>query len=934
MHSTGKPLQNIPFKALITITTALTAAGIPPALAQNSEPVDEIIVKGELRRSLEDSIAAKRNSDVVSDAIIGSELGDLPDLSVAETLERVTGVTSDRFKGGASELSVRGLGAFLGASFINGREISSGSDGRDVNFGQFPSELINGAIIYKSQQASFIEGGVSGIIELQTLRPLDYGKRRVQVQGLVGYSDYQSRVDDSSDINGRVTASVVDQFETGIGEIGIALGGQIRRDNAPEDIYTSSSTYRPCNSSFAIGGGSNCGFDADDPDTETYFVSNQYIYRAQQTDADRDALMANIQWRPDNNWEVNFDGQWSDRTDIERRHNLVLADGRRRITPIQISSTGALEAWSGQTRIENQSVWRAREEQYLGLGLNVAWANDKFEIVFDAGYSDTERRQDELDMRIRTNDRIEFEFDTRGQTIPVWTFTDVSDVEDDTGLTFDLNNHDLYTNGARARRRLENVDDEILSFRMDSAYNFDDSALRSIEFGLRYADRHRVRDDGIDTTLSDLVDGGYASDAVIATRRDNFPVEDLFVGANTPVEGITWATWEPEALFVALTGSRDAGLPTGSTLSTNDADITEKTYAAYIQANYETTLFDIPARGNIGLRAVYTEIDSLGISANLATVPDPDDANTLIITEVGDPIANVESNDFWNFLPSANLILETAPETLLRFAIYRAIARPDPEAMSAALDFDDEADLGAIGEIVTASGNPFLEPLESLNFDISYEWYPADETTLAVALYAKRLRTGFETDVQTITLNVDGQPTDLVIGRTVNSDESSRLLGLEVTAKHVFTNLPGIWSGLGVSAGYNFADSNFEFPDPRVISGLALADFTEPANIPGYSRHSGNITGFWEYAGASLRVAYKIRSSYFKPFRSDANRFTETQGFLDFSASYDVTDNVELRVQGLNLLDEPNIFNRPTGDSLAQADYSGRRFFAGARIRF
>ena len=85
----------------------------------------------------------------------GEDIGDLPDLSVAETLERVVGVTSDRFKGGASELSIRGLGAFLGASYLNGREISSGSDGRDVNFGQFPSELINGVIVYKSQQAKF-----------------------------------------------------------------------------------------------------------------------------------------------------------------------------------------------------------------------------------------------------------------------------------------------------------------------------------------------------------------------------------------------------------------------------------------------------------------------------------------------------------------------------------------------------------------------------------------------------------------------------------------------------------------------------------------------------------------------------------------------------------------------------------------------------------
>ena len=99
----------------------------------------------------------------------------------AEALERVVGGTAERFQGGSTGIAVRGLGSFLGASFINGREVTSGADGRDVNFSQFPSELIDGAIVYKTQRANFIEGGIAGNIELQTLRALDYYKRRVQV---------------------------------------------------------------------------------------------------------------------------------------------------------------------------------------------------------------------------------------------------------------------------------------------------------------------------------------------------------------------------------------------------------------------------------------------------------------------------------------------------------------------------------------------------------------------------------------------------------------------------------------------------------------------------------------------------------------------------------------------------------------------------------
>ncbi|PCI46618.1 MAG: hypothetical protein COB49_08195 [Alphaproteobacteria bacterium] len=901
---------------------------------------EEIVVKGVMRRSMENSLATKREQTVISDAIMGADMGDLPDLSVAETLERITGVTSDRFKGGASELSIRGLGAFLGASFYNGREISSGSDGRDVNFGQFPSELIGGVIVYKSQQASLVEGGISGNIELLSLKPIDYGKKRIQMQVLAGYSDYENRVRDGSDVNTRFTASYVDQFDTNIGTVGISVGVQLRRDTAPEDIYTTSSTWRPCNTDYAVDGGSNCSFQVDDDgaptgSSDTYFTSNQYIYRAMKTEADRDAILGSIQWQPDDHWDINVDFQYSDRKDVENRANLVIADGRRRISPIDVSPTGALLAWSGESRLENQSVYRTRDETYKGFGFNAEWTDDRWTLSSDVAFSKTERRQDEFDMRIRTNKRVWYEIDTRGQTVPALTLTDVSAVEADRGFTFDLNNHDLFTNGARARRRLENVDDDIFSVRFDGQYEVGGSFIDSIQAGVRFADRHRLHDDGIDTTVS-LVDGNYTSEAAIAARQEEFLVRDLFAGADTPMKGITWATWNPRALFEAIAGSPDAGLPGAgeSTLSPHDADITEKTYALYLQSNFRTEIGGLPVTGNFGVRAVYTKIASVGVSSAFATSPGVD-PGTILVVPVGDPVVNTEQNSFWNILPSANMNIELSPETFLRLAVYSAIARPDQEAMSAALGFDDNADLDDLGTIVSASGNPFLEPIKSLNFDVSYEWYPSDDTALSFAFYAKKLQTGFEPVQEALSLIVDGEPVTVAIGRVGNSDNSSRLLGFEATIQHIFSNLPAPFDGLGIKAGYNYADSDFEFADITIPDGVnALADFTEPANIPGYSKHSGNVTAFWENNWASLRIAYKIRSSYFKPFRTSANRFTRAQGFLDFSASFDLTEVLQLRVQGLNLLDEPNIFYRPTRDSLAQADYSGRRFFVGLRARF
>ncbi len=939
----GAPNAAITLKCALLASAMVTVPGIAQAQAvppdQDADVVEEvltddpntIVVTGDIARTIENSLDTKRELGVIGDAIVGEDVGDLPDLSIAETLERIVGVTSDRFKGGASELSVRGLGAFLGSSVLNGREVTSGSDGRDVNYGQFPSELINGAIVYKSQQASFIEGGVSGIIELQTLRPLDYNRQRIQVQGLLGYSDYEDRVRDGDPVSERFTASYIDQFETGIGEIGIALGGQIRRDTAPEDIYTSSSTYSVCNTDFSVDGGSNCDF-MPGGSAQQYFVSNQYIFRAMETEADRDAVMGAIQWQPTPDIDINIDGQYSYRDDREDRQNLIIADGRRRISPIAVSDTGALLAYEGESRIELNPFRQDQTEEYIGLGANIAWTvGDRLTLAADAGYSQTQRRRDELDMRIRTNDRVFFQLDFRDVEVPALTFTDVSRVENRVGAEFDLNNYDQYTNGLRVRRRQENVDDDILSFRLDGTYELG-GAIASIQAGVRYADRRRVRDDGIDRSSDDntnpiLLPGDIDGPDAVAART-LFPVQNLYQGADTPMQGLTFASWDPGALFLALTGDPDAGLPIGSTLTTDDTDVTEQTWAGYVQANLDLTLFGLPARGDFGVRVIRTEITSLGVSSALATTPGTD-PGTVDIAAVGDPIVNTESNSFWNVLPSANLSLELDPDLLLRFAAYAAIARPDPEAMTAALAVDNESDAFSVGEAISASGNPFLEPLESWNGDVSLEWYAGDTSSISLAAYYKSLQTGFDTDVSTIQVVVNGTPTDVQIARTVNSDDSSRIMGFEFTAQHQFD------FGGGFQVSYNFADSNFEFPDPTIgRSGETLADFIEPANIPGYSRHSANATVFYESGPFNARLAYKWRSEYFRPFRTTSNRFAGDQGFLDFSTSYDLTDNLEVRFQVLNILDEPNLLYRPTRDSLAQSDFSGTRYFLGLRGRF
>src|SRR5688500_9252349 len=233
-----------------------TAVVSVPASAQELE---EVVVSG-VRETQRSSIEMKRAAPVIVDGIINDEIGQLPENSVGDTLERITGVAGDRFKGNANELSVRGLGPTLSFSTFNGREVSTAGADRSVAFQQFPSELVNGVLVYKTQQADFPEGGIAGVVELRSIKPLDFDKRRIQGEIRGVYLPKDADINGRDGIGDRSNISYVDSFETGIGDIGVSIGYQHQDQAAPEDYYSGNSTFTPCVTSAVSAAGSavNC----------------------------------------------------------------------------------------------------------------------------------------------------------------------------------------------------------------------------------------------------------------------------------------------------------------------------------------------------------------------------------------------------------------------------------------------------------------------------------------------------------------------------------------------------------------------------------------------------------------------------------------------------------------------------------------------------
>jgi len=209
--------------------------------AAQEDVIEEVVTFG-TRQSLQRSIDLKRNSTQIVDGLSAEEIGDIPALSIGAALETITGATSHRENGGATELSVRGLGPFLGTTVINGREATNGGGNRAVNFSIFPSEMFNKVAIHKTQSAEYIEGAVSGQVHLDTKKPLDYGKRLAQANLKLAHSPDETNIAGGQDYGSRATLAYIDQFDfDNDARLGVSLGIQVRDETNPEQEYQTTS---------------------------------------------------------------------------------------------------------------------------------------------------------------------------------------------------------------------------------------------------------------------------------------------------------------------------------------------------------------------------------------------------------------------------------------------------------------------------------------------------------------------------------------------------------------------------------------------------------------------------------------------------------------------------------------------------------------------
>ncbi|MGJ8691203.1 MAG: TonB-dependent receptor [Thalassotalea sp.] len=964
---------------------------------QVAEEVEVIEVKG-MRGTMSRSLNIKKNTAAITDGISAADFGELPGLSVSDVIENITSVSGHRGKGSSSETSIRGMGPFLGYATFNGRTVTSAGYSRAVNFKKFPSELVNDIIVYKSQQADIVEGGVAGTINIDSLRALTYGENVTSIELGGIYNSHSSHLDGDSGIGNKVTASLVRQFETdNLGDIGFTLGYQRTDSSNPEESMLTSSTMYACATHLADGTPVNDVDDCEDnyPGTnqgitannlgdyqagKVFLTPSSWTYRNMEEEDFREALVTTLQWQPNDAWDINLDVEYSDNHYSENRHDFIVTSARRNLQNHVIDENMNLLYREGSAKFETQGYYREEDESYNGFGLEVKhYITDDLVIKGDLSYSKSHRDRTSFKSRINSGVYGNYSLDTREHRMAELKFLDadyngVGDAGYDSSTAFDPTNPEAWVGGeGKYEREVEERINRVNSAKIDLEYAMDGDFFTNLKAGVRYSEASLWSDLDDDVAI-DPNDGSELDEYKTKDATEvGLLIENCFVGWNNPewlssesgdgLQGGQFAQFDGKCGYGSLSQANedrsftDLG-PKKDRRSTGDVNVQEDTFAIYAMANFESELFGLPVTGNFGVRVIRTEVESLGY-LNEYTIeetvdPTDSDLNTYALEEVKDAAGenvlttNIQKHDVTTVLPSANITFHYSEEFLIRTAAYRAMSRPQLLDMSAGRvlkESDGDEPVTDPNELISEvyGGNPYLEPLMSNNLDVSFEWYPSLDTAVSLAFYGKQ----FEANFRSITIQedmvIDGESIAVDLQTNTYTDDAAYLRGIEISAQHHFTELPAPFNGLGMKGSYNYANSSFKNEDGKfgntydLDGNLEQAGFENvaAANLFGFSKNVFSGSVYWEGDDVSFRVLYKTRSKYYQPNSgAAANRYVEPFEYLDFNAKYKFSKNTSVSFKALNVLDEAQYMTRSIDNTPTLISSTGPKYFLSVKHKF
>ncbi|WNC72296.1 TonB-dependent receptor [Thalassotalea psychrophila] len=945
------------------------------AVEIDEEQVEVIEVTG-FRGSVIKSLNTKRYADTVVDAISADDIGGLPDVSIADSLTRLPGVTSIRVDGQSSELNIRGLSGGFVFSTLNGREQVSSAGGRNVQFDQFPSELIHQAQVYKSQKASLIEGGVAGTIELQTANALQNEEdTKVRFSAHGNWNEAAADNEDSDTFGRRLTASYQGKFLEDT--VGVSVG--------LAQMFQPTVSSRFVNYQFDNVDLSN----SYDGGPESILVSSGFELNERGGEDERNAIVLALNYEPRDDLRFQADvfysdfesDKWDRGIRVSGLNNIQNPNSGLALTN-PVVGNGALlggtfsrdpnndidappfKTSARDMNVQTQADDNSTESSVFSWGLKGEWdINDQLMMTVDFAHSEAEETYRDQVLRMAyfedssaatpvIDDNIVMTYELDGLDIP-----DVSFNQDFTDL-----NHMMVTSSESYPHIEENSSDAV---RVDFVYELDNEYIRSIEAGVRVSNREYELDRGrflYGTNDFNMRNGQY----IVYGPND---------ADGNPTETTRYQPFQiPEEMATSTSIGGDlSGMP--GFLSVNNADILnawipdvdrtplkrwdhswtmsqsnmveEDVTAIYVQANIDAEIFNLPVTGNFGIRAIETEQKSTGLINVGAGNGDVLYDDRGVASD--EWVKGTVGTEYTDYLPSFNLNFAITDDDQLRFAYAKVLARPDMGDManSGNFAFNQEVD----GNFIALDSNtsPFIRPFYADQIDVSYEHYFVEtDGAFVFAVWNKDIENYPGTivdenfDYAAAGIEVPPVPADKQFDETTgeelvwengdythieNNAEGGYIRGIEIGYTQTFKFLPGAFSGLGANLNFSYTESEIERP-----SNVPGED-SAPGPIEGLSPRVYSATIFYDYDDKfSARVSARHRAEYLGrqiAIGDSQSAYFEKETIVSAQTSYNWTENLQTVLSVDNLTDEPNVSYFGDTSRTGTIQYFGRTIYFG-----
>jgi len=962
--------------ALAGSASAQTAPAQDPQSGEATE-VDEVVVTG-YRQSLRSALSVRRNSTNLVDSIVADDIGKLPDVNVAEALQRVPGVTVGRDAGEGRTISVRGLGGNFNVTTLNGRRLASEDPNRQFNYDVLASELVSRIDVNKTSQAYLPEGGVGAVVDVRTYRPFQLDDRTLILSGYGVYDEYADQ------LNPRLGALYSRRFADDTFGILFSLNYSARdlvQDEAKVTEYDRAYPFDPADP----------GTSSLSP-TTNYTIPRALSFVRSNEERERYGGTIALQWRPSDQIEINVDGLYTVYEDTNEAsvYSNVLDQGNRFYFghPTTQSATAdsagnivtmGWGAGSGASNpyafVQNESWTFPRVTNTWQVGANLTYRpSEDLVLILDVSHSEAQRSDDGDSWVLKTQTAVRnASYDWTDGELPDLTFSEAP------GSSFPRQIAWLENTGNDVQNRITDV---TLRGEWDIAGFFD-----TLRFGAGHLAEEKenifYRTGSFDTYFGGQVNGDYYDSGNYGGGGFTFNVGDIgphhsfsvpdwvfteqvtdflpaFSGANIPRSWTSANIGSYLSWLQSLSDYTNANPRYGSTprpvpgawellqarySPAESYAVQEDVSYGYVEADKEGEIQGVPYRLNLGLRIAHTVQKSNGfVTEPVAFYANDPFQFAIRGVDWGDPEAVSIERSYTDYLPSLNFTFTPTDNIQVRFAAAKVMARAPISSLRPGF----ENPMFSSGVVV--AGNPDLEPLRATQFDAALEWYFTPSSALLVGAFYKDLdtfiATGDRNETVTYTAPIRCHSANYCfygwngvvngvtpLTATLNlrgpfNGEGGNVQGIEFSLQQSLGDFVPALEGLGFVFNGTYSASDTDLTD-RFGNGLG---------VEGLSEFSYNAIGYYETDRFGIRVAYNWRDEYLLTSGNDPI-YHAPIGWLDASAHMNLSDAVSLNVYASNILDSQDKGTYgdqagPFNDYMNFIGYTGRQFGFGLRAKF